>query len=76
MMKLRFEQFNNDELYIIKRAFIEATKYIYQEDAIRYNDAELKMIDDILAKIIDNIKARETKDDHSRITGEIQRQIG
>lgn len=58
-MKLRFEQFNNSELYILKRALIEASKYIYMEEKMNYTQEELKLFDNLLAEAIDNIKARE-----------------
>ena len=58
-MKLRFEQFNNSELYILKRALIEASKYIYMEEKINYTQEELDLFDNLLVEAIDNIKARE-----------------
>lgn len=58
-MKLRFNRFDDDELYILKRALIEATKYIYMEDNMRYSQDELDLFDKLLAEAIDNIKTRE-----------------
>lgn len=58
-MKLRFEQFNESELYILKRALIEATKYIYQQEEATYTKDELDLLDNLLVEAIDNIKARE-----------------
>lgn len=58
-MKLRFEQFNDSELYILKRALIEASKYIYMEEKMNYTQEELDLFDSLLAEAIDNIKARE-----------------
>lgn len=58
-MKLRFEQFNDSELYILKRALIEASKYIYMEEKTSYTKEELDLFDNLLAEAIDNIKARE-----------------
>lgn len=58
-MRLRFEQFNDSELYILKRALIEATKYIYQQEEITYTKDELDLLDNLLVEVIDNIKARE-----------------
>jgi len=58
-MKLRFEQFNDLELYILKRALIEASKYIYMEDKMNYTQEELDLFDSLLVEAIDNIKVRE-----------------
>lgn len=58
-MKLRFEQFNDSELYILKRALIEASKYIYMKDKMNYTQEELDLFDSLLVEAIDNIKARE-----------------
>lgn len=58
-MKLRFEQFNDSELYILKRALIEASKYIYMEEKMNYTQEELDLFDSLLVEAIDNIKARE-----------------
>lgn len=58
-MKLRFEQFNDSELYILKRALIEASKYIYMEDKTNYTQEELDLFDSLLIEAIDNIKVRE-----------------
>ena len=58
-MKLRFEQFNDSELYILKRALIEASKYIYMEEKMNYSQEELDLFDSLLVEAIDNIKARE-----------------
>ena len=58
-MKLRFEQFNDSELYILKRALIEASKYIYIEEKMNYTQEELDLFDSLLAEAIDNINARE-----------------
>ena len=58
-MKLRFEQFNDSELYILKRALIEASKYIYIYDKMNYSQEELDLFDSLLVEAIDNIKARE-----------------
>ena len=58
-MKLRFEQFNDSELYILKRALIEASKYIYMEEEMGYTQEELDLFDSLLVEAIDNIKARE-----------------
>lgn len=58
-MKLRFEQFNDNELYILKRALIEASKYIYMEEEMNYTQEELDLFDSLLVEAIDNIKARE-----------------
>lgn len=60
MDKLRFSRFSDSELYIIKRAFIEASKYIYMEDNMNYSEEELDLFDKLLAEAIDNIKIRET----------------
>lgn len=61
-MKLRFEQFNDSELYILKRALIEASKYIYMEEKMNYTQEELKLFDNLLAEAIDNIKERDAKE--------------
>ena len=58
-MKLRFEQFNDSELYILKRALIEASKYIYMEEKMNYTQEELDLFDSLLVEAIDNITARE-----------------
>lgn len=58
-MKLRFEQFNDSELYILKRALIEASKYIYMEEKMNYTQEELDLFDSLLVEAIDNIKTRE-----------------
>lgn len=58
-MKLRFEQFDDSELYILKRALIEASKYIYMEDKMNYSQEELDLFDSLLSEAIDNIKVRE-----------------
>lgn len=58
-MKLRFEQFNYSELYILKRALIEASKYIYMKEKMNYTQEELDLFDSLLAEAIDNIKTRE-----------------
>lgn len=60
LFKYRFNQFSDLELYILKRALIEASKYIYMEDKINYDEKELKLFDDLLAEAIDNIKWRES----------------
>ena len=65
-MKLRFEHFDDSELYILKRALIEATKWIYREDKITYSQEELNLFDNLLAEAIDNIKARDK--DISRVS--------
>ena len=54
-MKLRFEQFNDSELYILKRALIEAIPRM----SMNYTLDELDIFDNLLAEAIDNIKARE-----------------
>ena len=59
MEKTRFSRFTDDELYILKRAMIEATKYIYSQEDISYNEMELDTLDRLLEEAIDNIKARE-----------------
>lgn len=59
--KYRFNQFNDSELYILKRALIEASKYIYMKDKMNYDEQELKLFDDLLAEAIDNIKERESR---------------
>lgn len=59
-MKLRFEQFNDSELYILKRALIEASKYIYMEEKTNYTQEELDLFDSLLVEAIDNIKVRES----------------
>ena len=61
-MKLRFEQFNDSELYILKRALIEASKYIYMEEKTTYTQDELDLFDKLLAEAIDNIKERDAKE--------------
>lgn len=61
-MKLRFEHFDNSELYILKRALIEATKWIYREEKITYSQEELNLFDSLLAEAIDNIKERDAKE--------------
>ena len=61
-MKLRFEQFNDGELYILKRALIEASKYIYIEEKTTYTQEELDLFDKLLVEAIDNIKERDTKE--------------
>ena len=55
---MRFQQFNDDELYMIKRAFIEATKYIYMDEDINYSKDELDTLNNLLNESIDNIKSR------------------
>lgn len=59
MEKTRFSRFTDDELYILKRAMIEATKYIYMQEDISYNEMELDTLDRLLEEAIDNIKTRE-----------------
>ena len=59
MEKTRFSRFTDDELYILKRAMIEATKYIYMQEDIFYNEMELDTLDRLLEEVIENIKARE-----------------
>ena len=59
MEKTRFSRFTDDELYILKRAMIEATKYIYMQEEISYNEKELDTLERLLEEAIDNIKARE-----------------
>ena len=60
LSKYRFNQFSDSELYILKRALIEASKYIYMKDKMNYDEQELKLFDDLLAEAIDNIKERES----------------
>lgn len=58
-MKQRFEQFNDDELYMLKRALIEFQKYIFMiDDAERYSEEEQKIANDLLNESIENIKYR------------------
>lgn len=59
MEKTRFSRFTDDELYILKRSMIEATKYIYMQEDVSYNEMELDTLDRLLEEAIDNIKARE-----------------
>ena len=75
-MKLRFEQFNDSELYILKRALIEASKYIYMEDKTSYTQEELDLFDSLLVEAIDNIKVRELiEKDVLRYTEERKKEI-
>lgn len=68
-MKLRFEHFDDSELYILKRALIEATKWIYREEKITYSQEELDLFDRLLTEAIDNIKARDSiNKDISRVS--------
>lgn len=60
LSEYRFNQFSDDELYILKRALIEASKYIYMEEKTNYDEKELKLFDNLLAEAIDNIKWRES----------------
>ena len=54
---MRFEKLNDDELYMLKRACIEAEKYIYQYDCA-YTDEEQETLNNLLTEIIDEIKVR------------------
>jgi len=59
-MNQRFAQFNDDELYMLKRALIEFQKYIYMvDDDEMYSEEEQKIENDLLNEAIDNIKHRE-----------------
>lgn len=58
MQNLRFKDFNEDELYILKRALIEATIHIWtKEEHGGYTEDELDLFDKLLAEVIENIKA-------------------
>lgn len=75
-MKLRFEQFNDSELYILKRVLIEASKYICMEDKMNYSQEELDLFDSLLSEAIDNIKVRELIEKNvSRYTEERKKEI-
>lgn len=54
---MRFEQFNDDELYMLKRAMIEAQKRIY-EFGPNYEDKELEMLNNLLNEAIENSNQR------------------
>ena len=56
-MKARFKEFSDDELYILKRAMIEAEKHIF-EHSLNYDEDEQKILNDLLNESIDNIKER------------------
>ena len=60
MENLRFRELNDDELYILKRSFIEAQKYIYMNNSGNYSEQELNLMNKLLNEVIDNIKARDS----------------
>lgn len=55
----KYSLWTDDELYILKRALVEASKYIYMEEKMSYTQEELDLFDSLLVEAIDNIKARE-----------------
>ena len=57
---MRFDQFNDDELYMLKRAMIEAEKYIFQNET-NYTDEECNVLNDLLNESIENIKYRDNE---------------
>lgn len=60
-MNQRFEHFDDNELYMLKRALIEFQKYVYMiDDDERYSEEEQRTANDLLNEAIDNIKWRET----------------
>lgn len=65
-MKLRFEQFNDSELYILRRALIEASKYIYvyMKEKSRYTKEELDLFDSLLVEATNNLKERDSHPKH------------
>ena len=53
----KFNGFNDDELYMLKRALIESSYKICCEG--NYNDDEIQLHNDLLNESIDEIKRRE-----------------
>ena len=62
MKQARFKEFSDDELYILKRAMIEAEKHIF-EHCLNYNEDEQRILNDLLNESIDNIKERRNETD-------------
>ena len=56
----KFGAFNDDELYMVKRAFMESARKIANEG--RYTDEEIDLHTDLLNEAIDEIKRRMNHD--------------
>lgn len=57
MKQARFKDFNDDELYMLKRAMIEAEKHIFEHN-LNYDEDKQRILNDLLNESIDNIKER------------------
>ena len=57
MKQRRFLMLSDDEIYILKRALIESGRQIALSGF--YDDLEIKMHENILNEIVDEIKYRE-----------------
>lgn len=57
MNKRRFLMLSDDEIYILKRALIESSRQIALSGF--YDDLEIKMHENLLNEIIDEIKYRD-----------------
>ncbi len=58
-MKDKFKMFTDDELYILKRQAIESSSRIVMSGS--YSDNEIKIHNNIINEIIDEIKYRNKK---------------
>lgn len=61
MDKDRFAQFSDDELYIIKRTFIESCWNFYSGEYRDYDDVERAIHKRLLNETIESFKCREHK---------------
>ena len=55
----KFSQFTADELYVIKRAFINGSFALYEND---YPDDHLKLHDKLSNKVAEAIKAKKEEE--------------